>query len=257
MQIREVLNKFEEKYPLHISEDWDNSGVVLGNVNNEVKNIMLTLEITPEALDLAVEKNVNLIIAHHPLIFPVVPNILQNDFKGQKIIKAIQNDITIYASHTSSDLVDFNEYVFNRLGFISDGKISQKDEIYGYGDYQNKNIKLSTIVKQLKENLDIENLIVWGDNEEFTKIGLVTGSGMDFVNEAIDLGLDLFITSDIKHHDAMDAIESGITLIDLTHEASEKYFADFAEIVLDELFELDEIEIIKYYNDDKYLRKVL
>ncbi|WP_297377260.1 Nif3-like dinuclear metal center hexameric protein [uncultured Helcococcus sp.] len=259
MRIKELINRFEQDYPLETSEDWDNSGVQVGDVNQELKNVMVTLEITAEALTKAVEEDVNLIICHHPLIFPTISNIDKDNFKGSKLINAIKNNIVIYASHSSTDMAGFNEYIFNRLGFQSEGKIlyTNESKTLAYGDFANKEISLRPLVEQIKENLDLDNIVVWGDKNKFSKIGLVTGSGMSFIEDVKKLGIDLFITGDIGHHDAMDAIEQGITLIDISHEGSEKFFTYFVERILDEEFEDGQINVIKYYNEDKYLRKIM
>lgn len=259
MRIKELISRFEKDYPLETSEAWDNSGIQVGDVNQDLKNIMVTLEITEEALDKAVAEDVNLIICHHPLIFPSIANIDKDNFKGSKLIKAIKNDIVIYASHSPTDMAGFNEYVFNRLGFQSEGKIvyTNESKTLAYGDYANCEINLRPLVEQIKENLDLDHLIVWGDKNKFNKIGLVTGSGMSFIEDVKRLGIDLFITGDIGHHSAMDAIEQGITLIDISHEGSEKFFTYFVERLLDEEFEDGEIKVIKYYNEDKYLRKIM
>lgn len=259
MRIKELISRFEKDYPLETSEDWDNSGIQVGDVNQDLKNIMVTLEITEEAIAKAVEEDVNLIICHHPLIFPTITNIDKDNFKGSKLIDAIKNDIVIYASHSPTDMAGFNEYIFNRLGFQSEGKIlyTNDSKTLAYGDYASKKICLRPLVEQIKENLDLDHLVVWGDRNKFSKIGLVTGSGMSFIEDVKRLGIDLFITGDIGHHDAMDAIEQDITLIDISHEGSEKFFTYFVERVLDEEFEDGQIKVIKYYNEDKYLRKIM
>lgn len=254
MQIKEIIKKYEENYPLSIQEKWDNSGLQVGNIENEVSGILCTLEITPESIEFAKDNGLNFIFSHHPIIFPSVNRVDISHFKGKKIIEAIKNDITIYASHTSSDQVDFNDYIFERIGLKSEGKISVTEGEFGYGSYSNKEISLSEIVENIKKGLDLESVIVYGEKEKYSKIGLATGSGMDFIGEAKELNIDLFITGDITHHYAMDAMEQGITLIDITHEGSERLFMDFAK---DRLSEFTDVKIMTYKNDEKYIRKIL
>lgn len=256
MQIKEVIDLYEKKYKAEYAEDWDNSGLQLGDPTNELKNIILALEVTPETIEAAIENDANFIFTHHPLIFPHIDNVAIDDFKGKKIIQAIKNDITIYASHTPSDLVDFNTYVFNRIGFESEGKIVKIDENLGFGDYASTDRDLDTIIKDIKDNLSVCNVLVYGDKTKFSKVGLQTGTGMDFIKEVRDLGIDLYITSDIKHHEAMDAIESGITLLDISHQGSEAIFTDFAEETIGDLCKENNVKIFKFYNDSKYLRTV-
>lgn len=256
MQIKELISKFEEKIHPSNQENYDNSGLQLGDVEDELKGIIVTLEITPEVIDLAIKEEVNLIICHHPIIFPYIKKIDNHDFKGKKIIKAIKNNITIYASHSPSDMLGFNEYVFNKLGFISQGKIYKVDENKGYGVYADVNMKVETFIEQMKENLDLENVIVYGTNKEINRVGICTGDGKSFINEVIEKGIDAYITGDITHHFAMDSMEKGLILFDISHEASERYFTYFIENIISEFIHKD-FKLIKYNNDEKYLRQIL
>lgn len=255
MQIKELIEKFEYKINPNVQEMWDNGGLQVGDINQELRGIVTTLEITPEVIDYAKENECNLIFCHHPLIFGGINSIDNSDFKGKKIIKAIQNNIVIYASHTSSDMQGFNEYILNRMGFKSDGIIKDMGDNLYYGNFSNVNIKFKTLVKQIKENLDLNQIIVYGEICNVSRIGLVTGSGMDFVNEAIEKDVDVYITGDITHHYAMDAMEKDLVLIDISHEGSERYFSYFVENILSEFIEND-MPLLKYENEGKYLRQI-
>lgn len=255
MRIKDVIKYYEKNHPRYLQEDWDNTNTIVGNVDNEVKNILVTLEITNESIEYAITNHCNLIISHHPLIFPSIKNIVSENFKGNKLIKAIKNDITIYASHTASDVSGFNEYIFKKIGYESEGKIVEIDYGYGYGSYITKKTSLDEIVKNIKNNLDIENIIVYGDKTEFDRLGLVTGSGMSFLKEVLDKDIDIFITGDITHHDYMDSIEQGLALIDITHQGSEKLFCEYVKEELEKNEKFNDINILTYYNEDKYLPK--
>lgn len=257
MQIREIIDIFEEKHPRSLQEEWDNSGNQVGDINQEVKNVLLTLEITPESISEAIKNGCNLIICHHPIIFPNIDMINQDHFKGKKIIEAIKNDIVIYASHTASDVSGFNEFIFSKLGYKSEGKIVDTIYGYGYGSYANTDEDITSVINKLKDNLSLCNILQYGEGIKFNRIGLITGSGMDFINNAIKLGIDLFITGDITHHDAMDAVEQGMTLLDISHEGSEGMFADFVENVFTKEERLSKIRTFKYYNEMKYLRRIV
>lgn len=255
MQIKDLLEKFDNKINPNVQEEFDNSGLQVGDINQELTGIVTTLEITPEVIDYAIENGCNLIFCHHPLIFGGINSIDKNHFKGKKIIKAIQNNIVIYASHTPSDMQGFNKYILHRMGFNSDGIIKEMDEDLYYGDFSNVDISFKTLVKQIKENLNLDNIIVYGEISKVSRIGLVTGSGMDFVNEAIQKDVDVYITGDITHHYAMDAMEKGLVLIDISHEGSERYFSYFVENILSEFIEKD-MPLLKYQNEEKYLRQI-
>ena len=254
MQIRELIERIEKKFPIDFQEKWDNSGFLIGNIENELKNVLVCLEITPECIEQSKNKDCNLIISHHPLIFSGIKKI-DMDFKGKKILELIKNDISVYSTHTAIDVNGLNEYIFNKIGFTSEGIIVPTIEKYGYGNYQNIEISEKEIVSMLKDKLNLDYVIKYGDKKKFKKVGLVTGAGMDFINEVKKLDIDLFITGDIKHHEAMDSVERGVNLIDITHQGSEKYFAKYMKKFIDDMNL--EINTYEYYNIEKYAPKVL
>ena len=105
MNIKEVTNYLESIAPLAYQESYDNSGLIVGNSNTKVKSALITIDCTEEVVDEAIESNCNLIIAHHPIIFSGLKKITGQNYVERTIIKAIKNDIAIYAIHTNLDNV--------------------------------------------------------------------------------------------------------------------------------------------------------
>lgn len=105
MKINEIIRSFEEFAPVAIQEDFDNSGLAVGNPENEIKGIILTIDVTEEVIDEAIANKCNFIIAHHPIIFGKLKKITGSDYVERSIIKAIKNDISIYCAHTNFDQV--------------------------------------------------------------------------------------------------------------------------------------------------------
>lgn len=103
MIIKEIIDILEKHAPLTWQEDYDNSGIQVGNVQNKLTQTLVSLDITEAVLDEAISQNCNLIIAHHPLIFGKVKSISGKSEVERCIIKAIKNDICIYAIHTNLD----------------------------------------------------------------------------------------------------------------------------------------------------------
>lgn len=102
----EITKYIEEFAPAHLAEDWDNVGLLLGNYENEIKRVMVCLDITSKIAEDAVKKQVDLIVSHHPLIFKGFKRINENDPKGKIIYKLIKNDINIYCAHTNFDVAE-------------------------------------------------------------------------------------------------------------------------------------------------------
>ncbi len=103
MKIKEITNYLESVAPLHYQESYDNAGLLVGDANREIDAALITLDCTEEVVEEAIENNCNLIIAHHPIIFSGLKKITGQNYVERTIIKAIKNNIAIYAIHTNLD----------------------------------------------------------------------------------------------------------------------------------------------------------
>ena len=105
MKIKELLYSFEEFAPLALQEDFDNSGLQIGNSESDIKGVLICIDITPEVVEEAIKYDLNLIVSHHPLIFSRLKKITGSDYIEKSIILAIKNNISIYCGHTNFDNV--------------------------------------------------------------------------------------------------------------------------------------------------------
>lgn len=117
MKIREITDYLEEIAPLAYQESYDNSGLLTGHKEQEVKNTLITLDCTEAIIEEAIQKKCELIISHHPIIFKGLKKLTGSNYIERTIIKAIQNNIAIYAIHTNLDNVDFgvNKMICDKL----------------------------------------------------------------------------------------------------------------------------------------------
>ncbi|MCA0970058.1 Nif3-like dinuclear metal center hexameric protein [Halobacillus litoralis] len=99
----DIIRAFEEWSPKSLAYDWDNVGLQVGTLNKPVQKVMVTLDVLENVVDEAIEKGVDLIIAHHPLLFIKLKQINFDTPKGRIVKKLIQHDITVYAAHTNLD----------------------------------------------------------------------------------------------------------------------------------------------------------
>ncbi|SDK39470.1 Nif3-like dinuclear metal center hexameric protein [Natronincola ferrireducens] len=116
-KVKNILEIMEELAPKGLAMKWDNVGLLVGSYENSVDKIMVCLDITEEVLQEAIEKKVNLIIAHHPMIFSPLKVVIREDYKGALVFKAITNNINIYATHTNMDIAPrgLNDFVAEKL----------------------------------------------------------------------------------------------------------------------------------------------
>ncbi len=103
MRISELIGYLEQKVPLSQQEDYDNSGVQCGDVNDEISGILVAIDVTEPVVDEAINRGCNLIITHHPPLFKPIKSITPKYYVHRALIKAIRYGITIYSSHTSLD----------------------------------------------------------------------------------------------------------------------------------------------------------
>jgi len=128
MTIKEVASILEEFAPLLYQESYDNSGLTIGNSNNNISSVLLTVDVTEEVIDEAINKKANLIIAHHPIIFKGIKSITGKNYVERIVAKAIKNDIAVYAAHTNMDGVwgGVNTKLGEKLGLLNIKILSPK-----------------------------------------------------------------------------------------------------------------------------------
>ena len=117
MIIQDVITYLEELAPLHYAEDFDNVGLLVGKSNEQVKGILVSLDTLESVVDEAIEKNCNLIVSFHPIIFNGLKKINGKSYVERVVIKAIKHDIAIYAMHTALDncLQGVNDIICDKL----------------------------------------------------------------------------------------------------------------------------------------------
>lgn len=121
MKIKEVISLLEQWSPLHYQEEYDNSGLQIGDPDAELSGISICLDVSDEILEDAIQSRHNLVISHHPLIFKGLRKINYSDLQDKLLIKAIKNDISIYSMHTNLDNINtgINQKICEMLGLES------------------------------------------------------------------------------------------------------------------------------------------
>ena len=103
MKINKIIKYLENIAPLSLQESYDNAGLLIGDSNNECAGILISLDVTEEVVAEALQKNCNLIVAHHPIIFKGLKKLNGKNYVERTVIAAIKNDISVYAIHTNLD----------------------------------------------------------------------------------------------------------------------------------------------------------
>lgn len=131
MKIKEITQFLEGIAPLSYQENYDNSGLIVGDENTEVSSVLICLDSVEEVIEEAIENNCNLIIAHHPIIFSGLKKLNGKNHIQRTIIKAIQNNIAIYAIHTNLDNVKagVSSKIANILGLKNQKILAPKKDL--------------------------------------------------------------------------------------------------------------------------------
>lgn len=126
MKIAEIISVLEELAPVSLQESYDNSGLICGDRENECSGVLISLDCIEATVDEAIRKNCNMVVSHHPLVFSGMKTFTGKSYVERTLIKAIKNDIALYAIHTNLDnvMVGVNKELGDRIG-LSDLKILQ------------------------------------------------------------------------------------------------------------------------------------
>ncbi len=131
MTISLITTLLEKIAPIILQEDYDNVGLITGNKNWECKGVLVSLDITEDILEEAIQENCNLIIAHHPIVFKGIKKFSGNSYVERVVIKAIKNDIAIYACHTNLDnmITGVNSKIADQLGLMNRSILQPKNDL--------------------------------------------------------------------------------------------------------------------------------
>jgi dinuclear metal center YbgI/SA1388 family protein len=232
--VADIIQALENIAPSALAENWDNVGLQIGHADHLVQRIWIALDPTLEVIGAACENAVDLIITHHPLFFSSIKAIDLKTPIGTIIEKAIRCNISIYSAHTNLDSAEggLNDILADKIGLInrsvllpSDTKNIDSTEIKQglgrIGDIAQKT-DLASFVRHVKNVLKMNTIrIVGSPNISVKRIALCTGSGSSLLKTAVLSGADVFLTGDIRYHDAKSAQEEKLGLIDIGHFNSE------------------------------------
>ena len=236
MKIKQLTSYLETLAPLVLQEEYDNSGLQVGNETDAIKGVLLCLDCNEEVVEEAISKNCNLIITHHPIIFKGLKKIAGRSYTERIVEKAIRNSISIYAIHTNLDnvAIGVNKKICHQIGLLNckillpkpstENKIAVSSKT-GSGMIGNLTTPITELMflKHLKiamKTSSIRYTSLLG--KKIKKVAICGGSGSFLLSEAMRQKADVFITSDFKYHQFFDA-DGKIVIMDIGHYESEQF----------------------------------
>ncbi|NLM05782.1 MAG: Nif3-like dinuclear metal center hexameric protein [Tissierellia bacterium] len=255
MKVKDIFEFIDDFAPFTSQEEFDNSGMLLGNMDASVSKILFTLDVSIEGIDYAINKNCDLIVSHHPLIFEPLKQIDTSNERGQILANIIKNDISVISAHTNLDKAKRGvNFILAELVGLTEKEVLVKDSTHdgmGFGMVGNiDEVETMEYIKALKEKLNLPTVRIYNAKGKIKRLAVVGGSGASFLDDAKNAGADLLITGDLKYHDAQYAKEIGITVADFGHFYTEyKGFKYLIEELKEKFSNIEIEEFYKPYTD--------
>lgn len=219
IKLKEIYDFLDSEISFKNQCEWDNSGLITGDKEKEVKTVAVMLDADNETIKEAIRKNADLIISHHPVIFNAIKKINTDD----PVYSLIKNDIALIAAHTPWDMAqDGVNFVLANTLSLQNIKAFSTDEGGDMIKIGNLSAEMSekefcTFVKQ---KIGINTVKYISANSSIKTVAVCGGAGADFTPELAGV-CDAFVTSDVKYHQFCEAKRLGITLIDAGHYNTE------------------------------------
>ena len=238
VKLKDILAMIDTIAPFDIAEEWDNCGLQAGNLDWEVKKVMIGLDVSLPLMDAAKNNNCDLVLTHHPLMLKSEKNIDFNKMPGKAIEIAAKYKINIISAHTNLDKArdGLNDYFAAKIGiqkpevfYIENSPFIPENELVGVGRIGNldKKTTLKQLSEAIKKKLELNHLRVIGDMTlPVNTIAVCTGSGGSLIDTFLQSSADVYITGDIKYHEARLVEENSKALIDVGHFGSEHMAID-------------------------------
>ena len=217
LTVKQIASFMEEWAPLSYAEDYDNVGLLVGHANQKVRRILVAVDASESVVAHAIEKQVDLLLIHHPLIFRPLKKIVESDRNGRRLLQLIENRIALYSAHTNLDSAPGgnNDRAAALLGLQEIEAVGEPGE---QACLRMGVLPEAMTLEALAEKFKLQHARIVGENEQIVrKVAFCAGSGMDFMPLAIKEGADVLITGDITYHKADEAEAAGLGLIDATH----------------------------------------
>ena len=261
--VAEIIKIMDQLAPPLLAEEWDNVGLQIGDPRLPVRRIWVALDPSPEVVKAACGKDVDLLITHHPLIFSPLKSINFDTPGGSIIQMASQHQLAIFCAHTNLDIVrdGVNDVLAKRLGLkhlgilepvkvgepLKNGNLplvgGEAEHGIGRIGSLGKTTRLKSLALMVKEKLKLDFTKVTGNPElKVTQVAICSGSGSSLMQTFISSGAQVYISGDIRYHDARDAESANRGIIDIGHFPSEHLMVDALVLQLKKIFKREGIK---------------
>lgn len=238
MKMKAWMEELEKLAPLSCACEWDNPGLLVGEIDKEVKKVLVAVDASDAVVQQALDENVDLLITHHPLIFRPIKSVNDADFLGRRLLRLIRGGVNLYAMHTNFDAAPgcMADLAAGKLHLVEARPLEVMGEMDGvpYGIGKTgillTGMPLRQLAEQVKETFGLSFVQVYGAEDEdrmIRRAAVCPGAGAGMVRAAAASGAQVLITGDIGHHAGIDAAAEGLSIIDAGHYGLERMFVEF------------------------------
>lgn len=216
--VGQILELLEGMAPLSLAEEWDNVGLLAGRLNAPVENVLCALDLSMGVLKEAVARKAQLIVTHHPILFSGRKNLNEEDPEGELLCALVRADIALIAMHTNYDNAQpgVNDALASTLG-LTQVQVLDNGMRIGLSDL-NTFSAFSTHAQQCLGG----PIRHYGDPDRRIEcVAVLGGAGEDFADIARAGGADVYLTGEMAYHKALDAVASGLCILEAGHAATE------------------------------------
>jgi len=239
--VADVQQAVETLWPAAGAESWDAVGLVAGEPTAPVHRILLAVDAVAATVDQAIARDVDLLLTHHSLLLRGVTSVAADRAKGAMLTRLIRAECALIAAHTNADAVESgtSAVIADALGLcdatpIAPGLAPERG-IGRVGDLPEPET-LGRLARRIADLLPATAggvRVAGAYDRQVRRVALCAGAGDAFLGTPAVLGADVYVTSDLRHHPASEAIEQalvagGPALIDVSHWASEWLWLDTA-----------------------------
>lgn len=231
VRLGEILPLLEEIAPPALAEPWDRVGLQIGDPDRPLRRVRVVLEATEAAVEEACRDGVDLLVVHHPLFFHPLVRIDTASALGRILGAALGRGLCLYAMHTNLDAAPggLNDLFARRIGLgrvrpLVPGGIPGSG-LGRWGELRRAR-RLQELAARLKRDFEATEVRLVGDPSRYIRrVAVCTGSGSSLVGAFLSSPAEVFITGELRYHDARDIEAAGKTAVDVGHFHSERWMA--------------------------------
>ena len=221
--VKAVFDAIDGFAPFESCEKWDNSGLLTGKFESEVSGIIIALDMSMKVLDEAINRGINTVVTHHPILFGGRKNLREDDAEGRLLCAMVRNNINLISAHTNFDKASggVNDLLAESLGLKNVTGIEGDEEGYlRIGDIQK--MSLSAFACLAKQTLGDEVRAYGQGDKMIERVAVCGGAGGEFARLCMEKGADAYLTGEMRYHDSLDLAQAGFATLHAGHDATEK-----------------------------------